>query len=498
MADRKTPIKPGSGSEPAGSSSQASGADEPSDDENAIVAGKSDGNAVDVPASKSGERNGGDASAKPSAPAAQEKRKRTAKGQDRLVGNLDKAVLLLAKAAAFGLVAGAVGVLAAIVLRQYDDSSSEVPAKLAELSERLGALEAEVAAVDEAAAAATQAVASGLDEARTEFEAINSARTQAETSLESMSAGIEDRLAKLESAAQADGAASSGISERLASLDEKVAALEARFAAPSTNLAEGGIPDGADAALRAGAGTAPSSGISGLRQRVAALESASSDGSQDKISQRLDGLDSRISALEDLPADESTKAALDALVELESLSRQVETLREELASGEELTPRALALIGVRAAAATGAPFKSLLDDAGVGDEELPDVLREHGETGIATMADLRESFPEAARAAQRAANAGADTGGIVDGFLGLFQSAVQVRPLEPVEGDDVPALLSRAESMVRGNRLAEAMDLLAALPESGMAAMAGWLQSARARLDVLAAIDGLLNESGEG
>ena len=114
------------------------------------------------------------------------------------------------------------------------------------------------------------------------------------------------------------------------------------------------------------------------------------------------------------------------------------------------------------------------------------------------MADLRESFPAAARAAQRAANAEADTQGIVDGFLGLFESAVQVRPLEPVEGDDVPALLSRAESMIRGNRLAEAMDLLAALPEPGMAAMAGWLQSARARLDVLAAIDGLLNESGEG
>lgn len=495
MADRKKPIKPGSDPE----SSEASGADAPSDDESAIAAGKPDGNAVNVPTSQSGERSSGDASAKPSAPAAPEKRKRTAaKGPNRLVGNLDKAMLLLAKAVAFGLVAGAAGVLAAIILRQYDDSSSEVPAKLAELSERLGALETKVAAVDEAAAAAAQSVASGLDDARSELEAINSARTQAETSLESMSAGIEDRLAKLESAAQAAGAAGSGVSERLASLDGKVAALEERLGAPSTDLAEGGVPDGADAALRAEAGTARPSGISGLLQRVAALESASSGGRQDEISRRLDGLDGRISALEELPADESTKAALDALVELESLSRQVETLREELASSEELTPRALALIGVRAAAATGAPFKSLLADAGIGDEELPDILREHGETGIATMADLRESFPAAARAAQRAANAEADTEGIVDGFLGLFQSAVQVRPLEPVEGDDVPALLSRAESMVRGNRLAEAMDLLAALPEPGMAAMAGWLQSARARLDVLAAIDGLLNESGEG
>lgn len=492
------PIKPGSDPEPAGSSSEASGADGSSDDESAIDAGTTDENAVNVPTSKSGERSSSDASAKPSATAKPRKRKRApAKGGDRLVGNLDKAMLLLAKAVAFGLIAGAAGVLAAIVLRQYDNSSSEVPARLAELSGRLEALEGKVAAVDEAAAVAAQSVASGLDEARSEREAINSARSQAESSLESMSAGIEDRLAKLESAAQAAGAAGSGVSERLASLDGKVAALEERLVAPSGNSAEG-VPDGADAAPRAGAGAVRSSGISDLLQRVAVLEAASSGGGQDEISQRLDGLDGRISALEDMPADESTKAALDALVELESLSRQVETLREELASSEELPPRALALIGVRAAAATGAPFKSLLADAGIGGEELPDALREHGETGVATMADLRESFPAAARAAQRAANAEADTQGIVDGFLGLFESAVQVRPLEPVEGDDVPALLSRAESMVRGNRLAEAMDLLAALPEPGMAAMAGWLQSARARLDVLAAIDGLLNESGAG
>ena len=496
MADRKKPIKPGSEPEPAGSSSEASRADEPSDDESVIDAGTKDENAVNVPTSKSSERSRSDASAKPSAPAKPEKQRRGAtKGRDRLIGNLDKAVLLLAKAVAFGLVAGAVGVLAAIMLRQYADYSSEVPAKLAELSGRLEALEEKVAAVDEAATASAQSVASGLEETRSDLEAINSSRTQDEISRESVLAGIEDRLATMESAAQEAGAADSGISERLASLDGKVAALEERLGAPSTNLAAG-VPGGADSALRAGAGTVRSSGISDLLQRVAALEAASSGGGSDEISQKLDGLDSRIAALEELPADESTKAALDALVELESLSRQVETLREELASGEELTPRALALIGVRAAAATGAPFKSLLADAGIGDEELPDVLREHGETGIATMADLRESFPAAARAAQRAANAEADTEGIIDGVLGLFQSAVQVRPLEPVEGDDVPALLSRAEAMVRGNRLEEAMDLLAALPEPGMAAMAGWLQSARARLDVLAAIDGLLNESG--
>lgn len=497
MADRKKPSKPGSDPGPVEPPSEASGADESSTSESAIEAGKMDENAVRVPTAKHGEQDSSDASAKPSAPATPEKKKRaSAKGGDRLIGNLDKAVLLLAKAAAFGLIAGAVGVLAAIVLRQYDASSSEVPARLAELSGRLDALEEKVAAVDETAAAA-QSVAAGLEETRSELEAISSARAEAEISLESVSAGIEDRLSKLESATQEAGAEGAGISERLASLDGKVAALEERLWARPTNSAEGGIPVGAAAALRAGAGTVRSPGIDDLLQRVSVLEAASSGG-QDEMSQRLDGLDSRISALEELPADESTKAALDALVELESLSRQVETLREELASSEELTPRALALIGVRAAAATGAPFKSLLSDAGIDDEELPNTLREHGETGIATMADLRESFPAAARAAQRAANAEAGSEGIVDGFVGLFQSAVQVRPLEPVEGDDVPALLSRAESMVRGNRLEEAMDLLSALPEAGTAAMAGWLQSARARLDVLAAIDGLLNESGEG
>ena len=57
-------------------------------------------------------------------------------------------------------------------------------------------------------------------------------------------------------------------------------------------------------------------------------------------------------------------------------------------------------------------------------------------------------------------------------------------------------MLSRVESAVQNGDIPKAMELIATLPEVAQAEMADWLILARTRVDVLAALDGLLPSNG--
>ena len=107
------------------------------------------------------------------------------------------------------------------------------------------------------------------------------------------------------------------------------------------------------------------------------------------------------------------------------------------------------------------------------------------------MADLSDSFPQAARDALEAAlraNMGESWTERVGSFL---RSQTGFRSLSPREGNDPDAILSRAEAALTAGRVAEAVAELEAMPEAGQPALADWLAQARIRIEAESAVAAL-------
>lgn len=123
-------------------------------------------------------------------------------------------------------------------------------------------------------------------------------------------------------------------------------------------------------------------------------------------------------------------------------------------------------------------------------------LQAAAEDGVVTQAALRERFPDAARAALRAAReAGAD--GAEAGIGSVLDKMFEVRSVEPRDGVDTDAILSRAEAAVRGGEFRLALEEIAALPEVAKEPLAQWVTDAETRtsaLDEANAIAARLNQ----
>ena len=110
-------------------------------------------------------------------------------------------------------------------------------------------------------------------------------------------------------------------------------------------------------------------------------------------------------------------------------------------------------------------------------------LEAYASTGVATTQDLVRDFAPAARAALAASRAGEETTG-----LGAFvQSRLNIRSVEPREGDDPDAVLSRVGAAVDEGRIADALSEIDLLPNEARAAMSDWIDAARARADAVTA-----------
>jgi hypothetical protein len=419
-----------------------------------------------------------------------------------------------------GLIAAALG-FGAAWLAQDRFGGARLPA---DLEERLAALEArpvpdgsEVQALDERITGIESRLAA-LEEAPAPEEPLASPGDAAPAAppvdLEPLREEVTAGLAQAE--------------ERAADLEERVAALETRPAAPaaSPEAPSGSLATDPGPALRTNRtpqeSDAGSDALAALEPRLAAVETGLAE-TRDALSETgtaLESLDARVSfneaALSEVDAQAGdTQARLDEtatrLGEAESRLDTAETRLDDVeatgtAAVEEARAAAAALAETRSRAEAaesearreaaiaaldsaldaGEPFEAALPALGT---DAPEALARAASAGVASLATLRETFPEAARAGLAAARgAGLLEEGGVTGFL---FGQLSVRSTAPREGDDVDAVLSRAEAALARGRLAEALAEVESLPEPVRAAMAGWIAQARARAEAEAALETL-------
>jgi hypothetical protein len=193
-----------------------------------------------------------------------------------------------------------------------------------------------------------------------------------------------------------------------------------------------------------------------------------------------------------LDAQQTENTALaQSLQQVATASESRITAAEERAAANVETAIArVALSQLRIAVAAGDPFAQALDhlEAGTG-QAAPDALRAAAETGVPTLEELQSQFPTAARAALPVAlreTAGDSTMERVGAFL---RGQVGGRSLEPQEGDDPNAVLSRAEADIRTGNLATTLAKIATLPEPAQAEFASWINAAQTRLAATEALD---------
>ncbi|WP_050530828.1 COG4223 family protein [Pseudaestuariivita atlantica] len=232
------------------------------------------------------------------------------------------------------------------------------------------------------------------------------------------------------------------------------------------------------------------------------------------LGQRLDDIESRLTTLEKKPiADNVSREAIAAyekeLADLQAAMAAERGAIEELLAQQkaevariaeeasQMEERALAeakaaaaseaLARVQLALDSGTPFDDALTDLSeAGGVDVPSALSAVAEDGVATLAALQADYPDAARAALRAARSAGESGD-GEGFLNYLQAQVGARSVTPQEGNSVDAILSRAEAAVKVDALDKALTEIEALPASSRAELAQWEDAARARLAAISA-----------
>ena len=149
---------------------------------------------------------------------------------------------------------------------------------------------------------------------------------------------------------------------------------------------------------------------------------------------------------------------------------------------------------IRTALDTGGGFTTELAELETLGVTVPGALSRSADHGVATLTDLQTSFPAAARAALDAARAEAAKNGETGGFTAFLRTQLGARSLEPREGDDPDAVLSRAEAALREGRLNDVLAEVETLPELGRAEMSAWSGQVARRIEALAAAQTLSDD----
>ncbi|QXT40145.1 COG4223 family protein [Gymnodinialimonas ceratoperidinii] len=203
----------------------------------------------------------------------------------------------------------------------------------------------------------------------------------------------------------------------------------------------------------------------------------------------------RAAAAEAVAAAEASQAAAAAELQAAAEAAQAAIAEAEAraAATAEATQAQAALSRVQIAMAAGGPFADALSDLPV---EAPEALQAAAETGVPTIDELQASFPASARAALPIALRETAGDSATDRVGAFFMGQIGGRSVEPRDGDDPDAVLSRAEAAVGAGDIDGALSEIATLPEGAQAAFDEWIAQAEARVaadDALADLSATLN-----
>ena len=156
--------------------------------------------------------------------------------------------------------------------------------------------------------------------------------------------------------------------------------------------------------------------------------------------------------------------------------------------------RNLTLVGIQAAVEAGIPYAAIIRESQINSLELPAIIHELSEDGVATLLELQNEFEDLITEALKAVETGAESGSIQDMARSIVSSLVQVRSLTPREGDDAVAVLSRLEERLKKGDLESVLELYAQLPQPVQVTLESWKHKVQNRLDLLIAVEESLSK----
>ena len=217
--------------------------------------------------------------------------------------------------------------------------------------------------------------------------------------------------------------------------------------------------------------------------------------SVEELVARIDALEQRPQATPDAAGSADVSALTDQMAaqqeQIDKLLKDAQLMQETATTAAGNTLARAAATRVLAAVDSGAPFATALADVGANsDIEIPDALQRVADDGVTPLSDLQQSLPDAARAALAAARTNATDGD--GGFGGFLKRQLGARSVQPREGNDPDAILSRVEAATRQGRLADALAEADALPEPAKAELQSWMDAAQARLEAMNAAETLI------
>jgi len=327
----------------------------------------------------------------------------------------------------------------------------------------------------------------GADPAPTEAQiaaareaAVEAAREEIQTQADAFANRASEAGADAARQALADVEARGGDAEALQAQQEKLAALEKTLADLAARpvvapVVSGEGSDGLQQVLN----ELPAR-LAAQQNRIDALaarpDAQAAAGQVQELTAQAEALQARITAA----ADEAEKR-------IAAAQAQASVLQETAEAANRRAQAAKAAAALQAAIETGGPRDQALADLRAAGVEPPAAL-----TGdIPTLAQLRAGFPAAAREALAAARQEAPQDGALGAIGNFLRVQTGARSVEPREGSDPDAVLSRADAAVNAGDIKGALAEIAALPQSAQAAMADWTAGAQAWVEANAALAAL-------
>jgi hypothetical protein len=251
-----------------------------------------------------------------------------------------------------------------------------------------------------------------------------------------------------------------------------------------------------------------SSDVEALKSSVSALASAKPDVDLTPVNDKIAAIETR---LQDMP--KANGLSVDADQRLSALNQQITDLKSSLddARNAEETARAelvmriealekkaaepgddvavavaIASAGLKAAIDRGGPFSTELDTLASVAPDMPalEALRPFADTGAPARAKLVASFPATADQVMEALKPEDPNQSITDRLLESAFSAIKVRPVGDVQGDQPADMLARIEDRLTNGDLKAAAAEWDKLPEEGRKAGASFRQALDARIKV--------------